>query len=423
MRGVGNLMPRKTPAVVLAAMLGVAAYAAGRGAGATAAAGSATQQPQPPTGAGSGMYSLSAAADGAAYLSWLEPVAGKAHAFKFAVLRDGRWSDAKEIARGDNWFVNWADHPSLVALPNGTLAAHWLVNNGTREGSYGYGFRIAISKDRGTSWQEVYAGGTDNTHGYSGFVSLLPAVDGLTAMYLGPPRERTSQTESDHTMTLGSVRISVDGSVTAEAVADANTCSCCSTSIAQSGRTPVAAYRDRAGDEIRDIAVVRLRDGRWTAPRTVHPDGWHINACPTNGPVLAADGSRVAVAWFTGAGNVGRVKVAFSDNGGETFGLPAMVDGGRPVGWPSTVLLDDGSAVVSWLETLGDGRGEVRLRRVWPTGRLGNPVVVAETASGRSTGIPQMVRAGDALVVAWRSDRVMTALVPIPDGGTLPRSR
>lgn len=423
MRGVGNLMAGKSTAVVLVAMLGMAAYVAGRGAGVIAATGSATPQPQPPTGAGSGMYSLSADTDGASYLSWLEPVAGKTHVFKFAVLRDGRWSEAKEIARGDNWFVNWADHPSLAALPDGTLAAHWLVNNGTRQGSYGYGFRIAISKDRGTSWKEVYAGGTDNTHGYSGFVSLLPAADGFTAVYLGPPQKPTSHTESDHTMTLGSVRFGVDGAVTAEAVADANTCSCCSTSIVQSGGTPLAAYRDRTGDEIRDISVVRLRDGGWTAPRTVHQDGWNINACPTNGPVLAAEGSRVAIAWFTGAGNVGRVKVAFSDNGGETFGPPAIVDGGRPVGWPSTVLLDDGSAVVSWLETLGNGRGEIRLRRVWSTGRLGAPVVVAETASGRSTGMPQLVRARDALVVAWRSDRVMTALVPIPGGDVPPRSR
>ncbi len=416
-------MPRRTIALVMTAMLGFAAYAASRGRPVTAATEIASRQPQPPAGVGSGMYSLSATADGTAYLSWLEPLAGKSHALKYAVLRDGRWSDALEVARGDNWFVNWADHPSLVALPNGTLAAHWLVNNGTREGSYGYGFRIAISRDRGSSWKEVYAGGTDNAHGYSGFVSLLPAADGFTAIYLGPPQKRTSETEADHTMTLGSVRFALDGSVKADAVADANTCSCCSTSIVQSGGTPLAAYRDRTAGEIRDISVVRLRDGRWTAPKTVHPDGWNINACPTNGPALAAAGSRVAIAWFTGAGDVGRVKTAFSEDGGETFGAPTVIDGGRPVGWPSTVLLEDGSAVVSWLETLGTGRGEIRLRRVWPSGRLGDPFVVAESASGRSTGIPQMVRTGDSLVVAWRSDRVLTAVVAIPGGGTVPRSR
>lgn len=415
-------MSRTTRALVTAAMLGVVVHAANRESAVSVATGSGTRLLPPPAGAGSGMYSMSAAADGTAYLSWVEPGASKSHALKYAVLRDGRWSDAQEIARGDNWFVNWADHPSLVALPNGTLAAHWLVNNGTREGSYGYGFRIAVSRDRGLSWKEVYAGGTDNVHGYSGFVSLLPSADGFTAIYLGPPQKRTAETDADHTMTLGSVRFALDGSLKSEAVADANTCSCCSTSIVQSGSATLAAYRDRTAGEIRDISIVRLRDGRWTAPKTVHADGWNINACPTNGPVLAAAGSRVAVAWFTGAGNVGRVKAAFSDDGGETFGTPLVVDGGRPVGWPATVLLEDGGAVVSWLETLGDGRGEIRLRRVSPSGWLGEPLAVAQSASGRSTGIPQLVRAGDSLVVAWRSDRVLTAIVPIP-GAAVPRSR
>ena len=30
-----------------------------------------------------------------------------------------------EAASGDDWFVNWADFPSVIALPDGSLAAHW----------------------------------------------------------------------------------------------------------------------------------------------------------------------------------------------------------------------------------------------------------------------------------------------------------
>jgi hypothetical protein len=368
----------------------------------------------PPAGEGSGMYSLTAAADGTPYLSWIEPAGGKTHSLQFSTFRNGVWSAAREIARGDNWFVNWADHPTMAVLPNGTLAAHWLVNNGDREGSYGYGFRIAISKDEGATWREVYAGGTDNTEGYSGFVSMLPSADGFDAVYLGPPRPRTRETDADHTMTLSTVRFGVDGAVKSEVVADASACSCCSTSIVQTLDGPLVAYRDRASGEIRDISVVRLRQGAWTPPKTVLADGWHINACPTNAPALSALGSRVAMSWFTGAGGVPRVKVAFSLDAGMTFWPPQIVDGGRPVGWPATVLLDDGTAVVSWLESLGDGRGEIRLRRVWPSGRLGEVVVAAEASSGRSTGIPQMVKSGESLVLAWRTDRVLAAVLPIP---------
>ena len=166
--------------------------------------------------------------------------------------------------------------------------------------------------------------------------------------------------------------------------------------------------------EIRDISVVRLEQGKWTALTTAHNDGWHINACPTNGPSLAASGSRVAMSWFTGAGNVPRVKAAFSTNAGDRFTAPVIVDLGRPVGWPATVLLDDGSAVVSWLESKGEGRGDLLVRRVAPDGRLGAPTLVAQSSSGRSTGIPQMLRVRDRLLLAWRTDRVQTALVPVP---------
>jgi len=43
----------------------------------------------------------------------------------------------------------------------------------------------------------------------------------------------------------------------------------------------------------------------------------------------------------------------------------------------------------------------------------GTPLAVAESVSGRATGVPHMVRAGDRLLLAWRRDRVLTASVPI----------
>ena len=36
-----------------------------------------------------------------------------------------------------------------------------------------------------------------------------------------------------------------------------------------------------------------------TATTAVYNDGWKIAACPVNGPAVAANGKRVALAWFT----------------------------------------------------------------------------------------------------------------------------
>ena len=154
---------------------------------------------------------------------------------------------------------------------------------------------------------------------------------------------------------------------------------------------PVVVYRDRseAEKEIRDISIVRLKGSKWSAPRPVFQDGWQLNGCPVNGPAVAAAGRRVAVAWFTGADKTSRVKLAFSSDAGETFGQPIAVDDGNPAGRVDVLLLDDGSAMVCWLEKLPDG-GAVRVRRVRPDGKLDEAVTVAPSGTARSNGFPQM---------------------------------
>ena len=121
----------------------------------------------------------------------------------------------------------------------------------------------------------------------------------------------------------------------------------------------------------------------------------------------------MTVAWFTAAGDTPRLKLAFSQDGGATFGEPIVIDDGRPVGWPDRALLEDGSTLVSWLERRGEGVGEVLVRRVSADRKAGPPRAVAESVSGRATGVPHMVRAGDRVLVAWRNERVQTAAVPI----------
>jgi hypothetical protein len=368
-----------------------------------------------PAGVGSGMYALAASADGQAYLSWIEPD-GAGHALKFSRLSAGAWSAPVRVARGDDWFVNWADHPSVVPLADGALAAHWLVKTKTAASSHGYGLRIAHSRDAGTTWRQVFEAGMDNTTDYAGFVSLLPAPGGFLAAYLTPMKASPAAGaghEGEHVKMLAIARFAADGRVLSDDVLDRDTCTCCTTSMVATSDGPLIAYRDHQ-DGIRDISIVRQQhDGRWTAPQALHRDGWEINGCPTNGPALASAGKRVAAAWFTAANEEPHVKVAFSTDAGATFQPPVIVDGGQPVGWTGIVLLDDGGAVVSWLESLPDGRGEIRLRRVSPDGKPGAPLVVATSKAGRTTGMPQLVRAGQSLVVAWRSDRVQSAIVPL----------
>jgi hypothetical protein len=99
-------------------------------------------------------------------------------------------------------------------------------------------------------------------------------------------------------------------------------------------------------------------------------------------------------------GDAPQVYVAFSEDGGATFGERIRVDEGTPLGRVDIERLDDGSAIVVWLEA-GDGAARVLARRVTPEGVADPSFVISETSGERASGFPRMARVGDELVLAW----------------------
>ena len=121
-----------------------------------------------PAAPGSTEPNLAVGADGEVYLTWVEQ-RGEGHALLFSVWHEDAWGPAREIAAGTDWFVNWADFPSLNALADGTLAAHWLAKVG--EGTYAYGVYVSLSHDGGTTWGEPFLLTHDNTATGHGLVA------------------------------------------------------------------------------------------------------------------------------------------------------------------------------------------------------------------------------------------------------------
>ncbi|HEY0969668.1 MAG TPA: sialidase family protein [Gemmatimonadales bacterium] len=380
-----------------------------------------------PVAPGSGEPNLAVAPDGRVYLSWLEPVGDTAHALRISLLDGGAWSAPRTVVTGSDFFVNWADFPSVLPLGDGRLAAHWLQRSG--QGRYAYDVRLARSSDDGATWTQSVVPHRDGTETEHGFVSMWPAGgDSVGVAWLDGRQyaaaEGASHDDGGHgggEMAVATATLAADGTVTAERLLDTRACDCCQTAVATTSRGPVLVYRDRSPTEIRDISVVRLVDGEWTAPAPVHEDGWEIAACPVNGPAIAARGERVATAWFTGARDTARVYVSFSGDAGVTWGVPVRVDGGTPVGRVDVELADDGTALVSWLERGAGESASVLLRAVRADGVTGEPVTVASSGAARSSGFPRMAHAGNALVLAWTEPgtpaRVRTARIPLGGGG------
>ena len=358
----------------------------------------------PPLGEGSLWPKLSTLGD-EVVLSWQERDAANTWSVKTAILDEAGWAPAQTVARSTaerEFFVNWADFASVDILKPDLLIAHWLLRGPA--GGYDYGVRVSRSMDGGRTWTEPWTPHTDETRTEHGFVSKFPLDDGGVGLVWLDGR---SSVDMDGVkgipgaMALRYRSLDRDGVPGAELLVDERVCDCCQTDAAVSDSGPVVVYRDRSAEEVRDIYVTRLVDGRWTEGTPVHRDGWVIPACPVNGPAVAARENELAVAWFTGAGDEPKAQVAFSADGGVHFGEPIRFDDGRALGRVDVLWLENGSALVMWLERRPRS-GEILVREVWPDGRLGGEAVVTTTSAGGDSGFPRMILDGmGRVILAW----------------------
>src|SRR5919109_3034181 len=74
-----------------------------------------------PAGPNSGQPQLSTSARGV-LVSWIERDNQKA-TLRFAERTTAGWTAPRDVASGTDWFVNWADVPSVMRLANGGLVA------------------------------------------------------------------------------------------------------------------------------------------------------------------------------------------------------------------------------------------------------------------------------------------------------------
>ena len=335
---------------------------------------------------------LASSGDGL-YLSWLER-AGDGHELRVSRWNGTAFDNAQSIHASDHFFANWADFASVLPLGDGRLVAHWLEKAAQR--TYDYDVWMAISGDDGRSWSEPARPHRDGTLSEHGFVSMVPQGEsGFAAVWLDG---REFEGAGDHEMTLRFT--TYDDGFGEEVLLDGRVCECCQTSMTRTDDGLFVVYRDRSGEEIRDISYVRYFDGAWTEPANLNEDGWHLPGCPVNGPQVAREGRRVAVAWFTASEDTPRAYVTFSDDSGASFGEPVRVDDGNAVGRVDIAWLGD-DVFVSWVEKLKGRDGEVRMKRVSSSGEVGPSLVVAKTGSGRASGFPRIARFDGDIFISW----------------------
>lgn len=359
-------------------------------------------------------------------LSWVEPE-GSGHALKYSVWDEHRWQSPRKVSAGNDWFVNWADFPSVQPVTDTLWAAHWLRRSG--DAPYAYDVVIALSRDAGLNWSAGFTPHRDGTATEHGFASLFAVAGGVGAVWLDgrntAGHQHGADGEGSGAMTLRYARMGAGGDISEGYLVDGRVCDCCQTDVAATADGLIAVFRDRSQDEIRDISASLWRDGRWTDPKPVSVDHWNIAGCPVNGPAVAADSQRIVVAWYTEAGESREVRSAWSIDGGESFLPYRLVDDQQPLGRVDVALDDQGRGWVSWLRQQDDGKATLMLRSLHHEDGAGTEHKLADTLASRPSGFPQLAIRGGEAWLAWTDagadhTRIRAARYSLNDGKLVP---
>ena len=342
-------------------------------------------------------------------LSWVERVATTSY-LKFSERNGSGWSTPVTAASGNDWFLSYADVPSVMRLSDGTLVAQWLQQIDPVTESYN--LRLSYSKDEGKTWAASFMPHNDKTKTQHGFASLIEGPGNTLGVVWLDGRNSTFDFDDPNTGTMTLRYAAYDSSwkQTVDTEIDHRACECCPTTFVATSDGLLTAFRDRTEDEVRDIAVSRLEGGKWTPAVTVSRDNWKLDFCPVNGPMMSARGREVVAAWFTVKNDQGQSYAAFSQDAGRTWGMPIRLDDGGSLGRVDVELLDDGSAVASWVE-YAEGRSDFRIRRVERSGQRSAPIPIAAVTGGQASGYPRLSRVGNELLFAWTDSG--------PEGGGL----
>lgn len=352
--------------------------------------------------------------DSTVYLSWIEKSEEKS-ILKLSSLDNNQWTEPMTIASGNSWFVNWADYP-MIAANGQNLVAHFLDKSG--ESTYAYDVKLTTSADKGKTWTDPVILHDDKKQAEHGFVTLLPFGDNFFVTWLDGRNtvmegmEGMDHHEGHHgSMSLRAAIIDAKGNKINEWELDNKTCDCCQTTAAITSNGPIVIYRDRSDEEIRDMSIVRLIDSQWTAPKAIHNDNWKIAGCPVNGPRVASEGNNLVIAWFSAATDTSRVNVIFSTDGGSTFGNAIRIDEGSAIGRVDIALIDDKSAMVSWMEGT-----MIKAAKVHADGTIEPSITIATSSESRASGFPQMTKSRNQLIFAWTDDNeknIKVATIPL----------
>jgi hypothetical protein len=364
---------------------------------------------------------LSEEKGGIVILSWTEIQEDTISELKFSTYNGLEFSEPKSVSKGTDWFVNWADCPSVVAFGDDhqNLLAHWLQKSAN--GTYDYDIRLSISKDWGNTWEKSFILHEDNIAAEHGFVTLKPtSKNTILASWLdGRNTKPLGQKDFNPKMTLRSAILNIDGSKDFDVELDSMVCDCCQTDIAIIENNPLVVYRDRTDLEIRDISLIQMTDTNEFQRKIVNDDSWFIAGCPVNGPRISSYEEKGAIVWYTESKQEPKINVAFINSSGDTINEIQRIDIEAPMGRVDVIMLNKETALVSWMEKTGT-EATLFIQTISINGRKGKLITIGKNSQTRSSGFPVITKVSDQILIAYTlvdgdNERIETKSIHLKD--------
>jgi hypothetical protein len=354
------------------------------------------RQLAPPSNTGSAPK-LEINQDGNAVLSWLEKTSDQDGKLRFSMQSSSGWSAPITAAEGALSTADFASAFVLSPRPEEFVAFWTEIKDHDPNAWTEFGY-VSRSTDGGQIWSHPQPLASDFSKTEHSYLSGSVLDGGTVGVAWLDGRETAKIPYPKGHYHLMAALLYPDGRYSGEKMLDDNVCTCCPTAAVSLGNKMLIAYRDRTQDEIRDMNTIQITDTlNIEGPYSVHHDGWHINACPTNGPALAVRKGKVVVAWFTAA-NGPHLLVETSSDGGKQFTSPKDVSASTAtLGHPAIAILPDQSSILAWIDS-GAPESKLLVRRLLSNGEFGPTV---EIARGSGFGYPSMRAQGNSALIAW----------------------
>lgn len=320
----------------------------------------------------------------------------------YSVYGQDGFNTPTKVAEGTDWFVNWADIPS-IAFAGDNIITSWLDKSS--EGAYDYDIIMRISNDNGNSWSIPFVPHKDGISAEHGFTSIEVDEKGnFHAIWLDGRNTKVldeNGKESHGQMTLRAAIISPDGTMTSEKEIDDRVCDCCQTAIKTTDLGTFAVYRDRSDGEIRDNYFSIFDENKWSEPKAIHNDNWKIAGCPVNGPVIDAKGENIAVSWYTEGSEKPSIFISKYDKEANSFGIPTLVSDQYVLGRSDLLVLENGKIMVTWLERNADNTANIKANLYSSTLELEKELIIGQTSAARSSGFPKIAEIRGKVVLGY----------------------